>query len=115
VTSAKLSFQVGNINEGLDLISQATGILKELEDEDGLGEIVSVCLKTAANYRVGTDEYITLSRHAASVQESATVEISEEKTQEAFGDLFDGLLDDMTKLMDPTEREKRQKEKRKKR
>ncbi|MFX1507001.1 MAG: hypothetical protein ACFFDC_12930, partial [Promethearchaeota archaeon] len=53
VTSAKLSFQAGNINEGLDLISQATGILKELEDEDGLGEIVSVCLKTAANYRVG--------------------------------------------------------------
>ena len=114
VTSAKLSFQAGNINEGLDLISKATGILKELEDEDGLGEIVSVCLKTAANYRVGTDEYIALSRHAASVQETTTVEISEEKTQEAFGDLFDGLLDDMTKLMDPTEREKRQKEKKKK-
>ncbi|MFX1538846.1 MAG: hypothetical protein ACFFDI_32055, partial [Promethearchaeota archaeon] len=114
VTTAKLSFQAGNINEGLDLISQATGILKELEDEDGLGEIVSVCLKTAANYRVGTDEYIALSRHAASVQETATVEISEEKTQEAFGDLFDGLLDDMTKLMDPTEREKRQKKKKRK-
>ncbi|MFW9904096.1 MAG: hypothetical protein ACFFFH_07185 [Candidatus Thorarchaeota archaeon] len=115
VTSAKLSFQAGNINEGLDLISQGTAILKELEDEDGLGEIVSVCLKTAANYSVGTDEYIALSRHAASVQETATVEISEEKTQEAFGDLFDGLLDDMTKLMDPAEREKRQKEKKRKR
>ena len=114
VTTAKLSFQAGNINEGLDLISRGTGILKELEDEDGLGEIVSVCLKTAANYRVGTDEYIALSRHAASVQETATVDISDEKTQEAFGDLFDGLLDDMTKLMDPAEREKREREKRKK-
>jgi hypothetical protein len=115
VTTAKLSFQTGNINEGLDLISQATAILKELEDEDGLSEIVSVCLKTAANYRVGTDEYIALSRHAASVQESSTVEISDEKTQDAFGDLFDGLLDDMTSLMDPEERERRKKEKRKKR
>ncbi|MFX1517719.1 MAG: hypothetical protein ACFFC6_15555, partial [Promethearchaeota archaeon] len=113
VTTAKLSFQAGNINEGLDLISQATGILRELEDQDGLSEIVSVCLKTAANYRVGTDEYIALSRHAASVQETSTVEISEEKTQEAFGDLFDGLLDDMTKLMDPAEREKRAKKKKK--
>ncbi len=115
VTTAKLSFQTGNINEGLDLISQATAILKELEDEDGLSEIVSVCLKTAANYRVGTDEYIALSSHAASVQETSTVEISDEKTQDAFGDLFDGLLDDMTSLMDPLERERRKKEKGKKR
>ncbi|MFX1284257.1 MAG: hypothetical protein ACFFB5_11410 [Promethearchaeota archaeon] len=115
VKSANLSFQAGNINEGLNLISQATGILKELEDEDGLSEIVSTCLKTAANYRVGTDEYIALSRHAASVQETATVKISKEKTQEAFTDLFDGLLDDMTSLMDPKEREKREKEKKRKR
>jgi len=115
IKTAKLSFQAGKINEGLNLISQATTILKELEDEDGLSEIVSTCLKTAANYRVGTDEYIALSRHAASVQETATVEISEEKTQEAFTDLFDGLLDDMTSLMDPKERERRKKEKKKRR
>ncbi|MFX0015687.1 MAG: hypothetical protein ACFFB2_12195 [Promethearchaeota archaeon] len=114
VTSAKLSFQAGNVNEGLDLISQATTILKDLDDEDGLSDIVSVCLKTAAKYHIGTEEYIALSNHAAVIQETSTVEISEEKTQEAFVDLFDGLLDDMTKLMDPEEREKRRKEKKKK-
>ncbi|MHA2248093.1 MAG: hypothetical protein ACXADY_24305 [Candidatus Hodarchaeales archaeon] len=114
VTTAKLSFQAGNVNEGLDLITQATSILRELEDEDGLSEIVSVCYKTASNYRIGTDEYQALSRHAKAVQDTATVEISEEKTQEAFGDLFDGLLDDMTSLMDPKERGKREKEKKKK-
>lgn len=114
VTTAKLSFQAGNVNEGLDLISQATSILKELENEDGLSEIVSVCYKAASNYRVGTDEYQALSNHAKAVQDTATVELSEEKTQEAFGDLFDGLLDDMTGLMDPKERERRGKEKKKK-
>ncbi len=115
VTTAKLSLQAGNVNEGLDLISQATSILKELENEDGLSEIISVCYKAASNYRVGTDEYQALSNHAKAVQDTATVEISEEKTQEAFGDLFDGLLDDMTGLMDPKERERREKEKKKKR
>lgn len=110
VTTAKLSFQAGNVNEGLDLISQATAILKELEDEDGLSEIINVCYKAASNYRIGTDEYIALSRHASSIQETSTVEISDEKTQEALGDLFDGMLDDMTSLMDPTERERRKKE-----
>lgn len=111
VTTAKLSFQAGNVTEGLDLISQGTNILKELEDEDGLSDVVSVCLKAASGYRVGTDEYIALSRHATSIQETTSVEISDEKTQEAFGDLFDGLLDDMTSLMDPKERERRKKEK----
>ncbi|UCE12238.1 MAG: hypothetical protein JSV04_08525, partial [Candidatus Heimdallarchaeota archaeon] len=100
VTTAKLSLQAGNVDEAVDLLSQATAILRELEDEDGLSEIVSVCLKGAARHKIGTKEYEALSRHAASIQETG-IEISEEKTQEAFGDLFDGMLDDMTSLFDP--------------
>ncbi|MFX0152645.1 MAG: hypothetical protein ACFFAJ_17815, partial [Candidatus Hodarchaeota archaeon] len=110
ITSAKLSFQAGNVNEGLDLISNATEIFRELEDDDGLSDIVSVCLKTAANYSVGSKEYQLLSSHATKI-ESSGVEISEEKTQEAFADLFDGLLDDMTELMDPKKRKERQQRK----
>ncbi|MFX0171918.1 MAG: hypothetical protein ACFE9L_08360, partial [Candidatus Hodarchaeota archaeon] len=110
ITSAKLSFQAGNVNEGLDLISNATEIFRELEDEDGLSDIVCVCLKTAANYSVGSKEYQLLSSQATKIERSG-VEISEEKTQEAFADLFDGLLDDMTELMDPKKRKERQQRK----
>jgi len=110
ITSAKLGFQAGNVTEGLDIISNATEIFRELEDEEGLSEIVSVCLKTAANYSVSSSEYQLLSNHASQIQSSG-VEISEEKTQEAFADLFDGLLDDMTELMDPKKRKERQQKK----
>ena len=109
VTTARISFQADNIDDGLNQISQATTIFKEIEDKDGLSEVVSLCLKTASSFRIGSSEYEALSSHAASVQETATVEISDEKTQEAFGDLFDGMLDDMTSLMDPKERKKRKK------
>lgn len=113
VTTAKLSLQAGNVDEAVDLLSQATAILRELDDKDGLSEIVSVCLKTAAKYSMRSKEYEVLSRHAASIQESG-VEISEEKTQEAFGDLFDGMLDDMTSLFDPKVKKERMKQKKKK-
>ncbi|MHA1974336.1 MAG: hypothetical protein ACTSW1_15155 [Candidatus Hodarchaeales archaeon] len=108
-TSAKLSFQAGNISEGLKLISKATDIFQELNDEDGLSDIVTVCLKTAAKYQIGTTEYTSLSKHASSIQEST--HISEEKTSDAFGDIFDSMLDDMTSLMDPKKRKKRFKKK----
>ena len=111
LTTAKISFNAEDISDGLKQISQATDIFKELEDEDGLSEVVSLCLKTASKFRIGTSEYENLSSHAARVQETATVDISDEKTQEAFGDLFDGMLDDMTSLLDPKEREKRKKRK----
>ncbi|MHA1331180.1 MAG: hypothetical protein ACTSR2_08895, partial [Candidatus Hodarchaeales archaeon] len=55
-TSAKLSFQAGNISEGVNLIGKATNIFQELKDEEGLSEIVAVCLKTAAKYQIGTTE-----------------------------------------------------------
>ncbi len=109
LTTARISFNAENINDGLNQISQATTIFKELEDEDGLSDVVSLCLKTASKFRIGTSEYEALSSHAASVQETSTVELSDEKTQEAFGDLFDGMLDDMASLLDPKEREKRKK------
>ncbi|MFX0183592.1 MAG: hypothetical protein ACFE95_10970 [Candidatus Hodarchaeota archaeon] len=110
ITTAKLGFQAGNVNEGLDLISNATEIFRELEDEEGLSDIVSICLKTAANYSVSSSEYQLLSNHASQIQSSGVV-ISEEKTQEAYTDLFDGLLDDMTELMDPKKRKERQQKK----
>ncbi|MHA2346845.1 MAG: hypothetical protein ACXACP_09020 [Candidatus Hodarchaeales archaeon] len=53
-----------------------------------------------------------MSRHATSIQDGG-ITISDEQTQEAFSDLFDGLLDDMTSLFDPKEKKKRQKQKRK--
>ena len=103
---------MGNVDETVDLLTQATAILRELDDKDGLSEIVSVCLKAAAKHKIGTKEYEALSRHAANIQESG-VEISEEKTQEAFGDLFDGMLDDMTSLFDPKVKKERMKKKKK--
>ncbi len=109
LTTARISFNAENNNDGLNQISHATTIFKEIEDKDGLSDVVSLCLKTASKFRIGTSEYEALSSHAASVQETTTVELSDEKTQEAFGDLFDGLLDDMTSLLDPKEREKRKK------
>ena len=108
-TTAKLSFDAGNVREGLDLIAKATKTFQELKDTNSLSEVVSICLKTAARYQIGSSEYESLSQHAALIQDTTT--ISEEKTQEAFTDLFDGLLDDMTSLMDPKERKKRQKKK----
>jgi len=108
-TTAKLSFDAGNIKEGLDSIGKATKTFQELKDADSLSEVVSICLKTAARYQIGSFEYESLSHQATLIQD--TTSISEEKTQEAFTDLFDGLLDDMTSLMDPNERKKRQKKK----
>ncbi|MHA2226994.1 MAG: hypothetical protein ACXAC8_17395 [Candidatus Hodarchaeales archaeon] len=107
VTVTKLSFQAGNINEGLELITEASQIYRELDDSDGLGDVVSLCLKTASNFGIGTAEYEALSRIASDIQSSS--DISEEKTQDAFGDIFDDMLDDMTSLLDPKQRKKRKK------
>ncbi len=112
LTSGKLAIETQNFKEGFNLITQATDLYQEIEDEDGLSEAVSYCLKMASAFGIGTNEYEILFRHAARIQEGG-VEISEEKTQDAFIDLFDGMLEDMTSLMDPKERMKRKKAKKK--
>ncbi|MHA2138796.1 MAG: hypothetical protein ACW98G_13025, partial [Candidatus Hodarchaeales archaeon] len=77
-----------------------------------LSEIVTFCLKTASKFPVGSSEYNALSQHAATIQNEGII-LSDEQSQEAFGDLFDGILDDMTSLFDPKEKKKRMKEKKK--
>jgi hypothetical protein len=113
LTTGRLSFETGHFKEGFNLITHATDLFQEIEDEDGLAEVVSYCLKTGTKFGVSSQEYQILSQHAAKIQDSG-VKISEDKTQDAFGDLFDGMLEDMTSLMDPKERMKRQKGKKKK-
>ena len=113
VTSAKISFDEGNIVEGLSLISTATKIFQDFKNENGLSDIVSICLRTAAGYQIGSSEYNSLSSHATLIQEGG-ITISDEQTQEAFSDLYDGLLDDMTSLFDPKAKRMRQKQKKKK-
>ncbi|MHA2306459.1 MAG: hypothetical protein ACXACU_13830, partial [Candidatus Hodarchaeales archaeon] len=113
LTTGRLSFETGHFKEGFNLITHATDLFQEIENEDGLAEVVSFCLTTGTKFGVSSQEYQILSQHAAKIQDSG-VEISEDKTQDAFGDLFDGMLEDMTSLMDPKERMKRQKRKKKK-
>jgi hypothetical protein len=108
LTSAKIAFREENMSEGMSLLSKATGLFKEINDEESLSEIVSVCLKTASKYPIGSEEYNMLSSHANQIQ-SDGITISDEKTQEAFADIFDGMLDDMESLFDPKERKKRMK------
>ncbi len=112
-TIAKITLNEGNISEGLSLISEATSIFQELKDEENLSEIVSVCLTKASNFQIGSPEYESLSRQATNIQQG-DITISEVKTKDAFGDIFDGMMDDMTSLFDPKEKKKRQKEKKKK-
>ncbi len=112
-TIAKITLNEGNISEGLSLISKATTIFQELKDEENLSEIVSVCLTKASNFQIGSSEYESLSRQAMIIQQG-DITISEAKTKEAFGDIFDGMLDDMTSLFDPKEKRKRQKNKKRK-
>jgi len=111
ITIAKLSLQAGNVNGGLESITQATEVFRDLEDKEGLGEIITTCLKAAANYPVGSTEYQLLSNQAGLIEEGG-VKISEEKAQDAYGDIFDGLLDDMTSFLDdPIRRKEREKKK----
>ncbi|MHA1236913.1 MAG: hypothetical protein ACTSQ9_04555, partial [Candidatus Hodarchaeales archaeon] len=110
LTVAKITLNEGNISEGLSLISKATTIFQELKDEENLSEIVSICLTKASNFQIGSSEYESLSRQAMIIQQG-DITISEAKTKEAFGDIFDGMLDDMTSLFDPKEKRKRQKNK----
>lgn len=110
LTTGRLSFETGQFKEGFNLITQATDLFQAIEDEDGLAEVVSFCLKTGSKFGLSSQEYQILSQHAAKIQGSG-VEISEDKTQDAFGDLFDGMLEDMTSLMDPSKRKKKQKKK----
>jgi len=106
--TGKLAIETNQFREGLNLIQKATGLFQEIEDQDELAEVVSYCLKTATNFGIGSSQYKSLSNQATKIQEGG-VEFSEEKTQDAFGDLFDGMLEDMTSLMDPKKRMKRRK------
>jgi len=112
-TVARIILNEGNIPEGLSLISEATSIYQDLKDEENLTEIVSVCLSKASNFQIGSPEYESLSRQAMNIQKG-DITISEVKTKDAFGDIFDGMLDDMTSLFDPKEKKKREKMKKKK-
>lgn len=112
ITIAKLRLQAGDVNGGLDQIAHATEIFRDLDEKEGLGEIIALCLKAAANYSVGSTEYQTLSNQASLIQDGG-VKISEEKAQEAYGDIFDGLLDDMTSFLDDPERRKKREKKKK--
>ncbi len=110
LTSAKIALTEGKINDAIDQIYKATSMFKELEDNEGLSEIVTFCLRTASKFPVGSPEYNSLSQHAAMIQDEG-ITLSDEQSQEAFGDLFDGMLDDMTSLFDPKEKRKRMKQK----
>jgi hypothetical protein len=110
LTTAEIALKEGNVNEGLSLIYDATDLFQELNDEENLSEVVGLCLKNASKYPIGSAEYNNLSQHATQIQDGG-ITISDEKTQEAFTDLFDGMLDDMTSLFDPKEKKKRQKRK----
>ncbi len=110
LTSAKIAFTEGNFNDAIDQIYKSTKMFQELEDKEGLSEIVTFCLKTASRFPVGSPEYNSLSQHAATIQEGG-IALSDEQSQEAFGDLYDGLLDDMESLFDPKEKRKRMKQK----
>jgi tetratricopeptide (TPR) repeat protein len=107
-TIAKIALNEGNISEGLSLISDATTIFQELKDEENLSEIVSICLAKASNFTIGSSEYEALIRQAMNIQQG-DIKISEEKTKDAFGDIFDGMMDDMTSLFDPKVKKTRQK------
>ncbi|MHA2108128.1 MAG: hypothetical protein ACW99R_10520 [Candidatus Hodarchaeales archaeon] len=112
LTSAKIAFTEGNTTDTIEQLFKSTDMFQELEDNDGLSEIVTFCLKTASKFPVGSSEYNALSQHAATIQNEG-ITLSDEQSQEAFGDLFDGILDDMTSLFDPKEKKKRMKEKKK--
>ena len=112
LTSAKIAFTEGNISDAINQIYKSTNMFQESGDKDGLSEIVTFCLKTASRFPVGSPEYNSLSQHAAVIQDEG-VTLSDEQSQEAFGDLYDGILDDMTSLFDPKEKRKRMKEKKK--
>lgn len=106
LTTAKLGIDAGNIPEGLDLIMKASDIFEEIEDNEGFGEIISICLKASSKHPIGSTEYTSLSNLASSIQKRRGVEMTEDQASEAYGDLFDGLLDDMTDFMDPKKRKK---------
>ena len=113
MTFSKIAFSSDNFNEGFNLVQKATDIFMEIQDADGLSEIVSLCLKLANQYSLESSEYNILNKHITKTQEG-NIKISEEVTQEAFGDLFDGMLDEMTALMDPSKRKAKEKQKQKK-
>ena len=112
LTSAKIAFTENNVSDGIDQIYKSTTIFQELEDKNGLSEIATFCLKTTSRFQVGSPEYNSLSQHATAIQDGG-ITLSDEQTQEAFGDLYDGILDDMTTLFDPKVKRKRMKQKKK--
>jgi hypothetical protein len=107
-TVAKITINEGNVSEGLSLISKATDIFQELKDGENLSEIVRFCLAKASNFTIGSAEYQSLSSQAMNIQQG-DITIPEDKTKDAFSDIFDGMMDDMTSLFDPKEKKKRQK------
>ena len=107
-TVAKITINEGNVSEGLSLITEATDIFQELKDEENLSEIVRFCLAKASTFTIGSAEYQSLSSQAMTIQQG-DITISEDKTKDAFSNIFDGMMDDMTSLFDPKEKKKRQK------
>ena len=107
-TVAKITINEGNVSEGLSLITEATDIFQELKDEENLSEIVRFCLAKASTFTIGSAEYKSLSSQARTIQQG-DITISEDKTKDAFSNIFDGMMDDMTSLFDPKEKKKRQK------